>query len=89
MPTLKVLRNVVDRMKSLSNFVRVSASNSGEMKLCVETDLVCVTTYFRDLGRPAWRKFNSHVANFLKQLCYTITSSRSNFAPITFISNII
>jgi HUS1 checkpoint protein len=61
MPTLKVLRNVVDRMKSLSNFVRVSACNSGKMKLCVETELVSVTTYFRDLSRPAWRKFISNI----------------------------
>jgi len=58
MPSLRVLRNIVDRMKNLSNFVRVSANNSGELKLCVETDLVTVSTYFHDLDRPVWRQYN-------------------------------
>ena len=52
MPSLKVVRNVVDRMKSLSNFIVVSVNNSGEMRLRVETDLATVTTYFRDLRTP-------------------------------------
>lgn len=55
MPALRVLRNIVDRMKNLSNFVRVSANNAGEMKFCVETDLVTVSTYFHDLDRPMWQ----------------------------------
>ena len=58
MPALRVLRNIVDRMKNLSNFVRVSANNSGELKLCVETDLVTVSTYFHDLDRPVWREYH-------------------------------
>jgi len=31
----------------------------GQMKLCVETDLVTVTTHFRDLGRPTWNPSSS------------------------------
>ena len=58
MPPLRVLRNIIDRMKNLSNFVRVSANNAGELKLCVETDLVNVSTYFHDLDRPLWREFD-------------------------------
>jgi len=58
MPALKVLRNIVDRMKNLSNFVQVCANNAGELKLCVETDLVTVSTYFHDLDRPVWRQYS-------------------------------
>ncbi len=56
MPSLKVVRNVVDRMKNLSNFVTVSANQNGEMKLQVETDMVAVGTYFQDLEQPMWSK---------------------------------
>ena len=56
MPTPKVVRNIVDRMKNLSNFVRVSANGAGEMRLRVETDLVSVSTYFHDLEKPTWRR---------------------------------
>lgn len=59
MPSLKILRNVIDRMKNLSNFVSIMANNSGEMKLMLETDLVTVSTYFRDLGHPQWRDESS------------------------------
>lgn len=56
MPTLKLLKNVVDKMKNISNFVVLSANQSGEMKLSVETDMVAVNTHFRDLFNPTWRK---------------------------------
>ena len=56
MPPLKILRNVVDRMKNLSNFVVISANQSGEMTLKVETDVVTVATHFRDLENPTWGK---------------------------------
>ncbi|EDO49542.1 predicted protein [Nematostella vectensis] len=54
MPPLKVLRNVVDRMKNLGNFLTISASYTGTMTLGVETDLVTVTTYFKHLDIPTW-----------------------------------
>ncbi|KAJ8311186.1 hypothetical protein KUTeg_011263, partial [Tegillarca granosa] len=49
MPQIKMLRNVVDKMKNLSNFVVLSANQNGEMKLLVETDMVSISTHFRDL----------------------------------------
>ncbi|KAK7466828.1 hypothetical protein BaRGS_00037095 [Batillaria attramentaria] len=55
MPALKMLKNVVDKMKNISNFVVLSANQSGEMKLSVETDMVSVNTHFRDLFNPSWR----------------------------------
>ncbi|XP_059180817.1 checkpoint protein HUS1 [Centropristis striata] len=54
LPPLKTMKNVVDRMKNLSNFLVIEASLSGEMNLKMETDLVSVTTHFKDLGNPAW-----------------------------------
>ncbi|CAI9727833.1 HUS1-like [Octopus vulgaris] len=59
MPALKLLRNVVDKMKSISNFVIVSANCDGKMKLMVETDVASVCTYFRDLTNPKWKDKNS------------------------------
>ena len=60
MPPLKTLRNVVDKMKNLSNHVVVSANQSGEMKLRIETDLVSVATHFRDLHNPTWGATTEH-----------------------------
>ncbi|XP_077993631.1 checkpoint protein HUS1-like [Glandiceps talaboti] len=56
MPPLKLLRNVVDRMKNLSTYVILSANGSGEMTLSVETDMVSCTTHFKDLPKPNWSK---------------------------------
>ncbi|CAJ1081548.1 checkpoint protein HUS1 [Xyrichtys novacula] len=54
LPPLKTIKNVVDRMKNLSNFLVLEANLSGEMNLKIETDLVSVTTHFKDLGNPPW-----------------------------------
>ncbi|KAI3355551.1 hypothetical protein L3Q82_018382, partial [Scortum barcoo] len=54
LPPLKTMKNVVDRMKNLSNFLVMEANLNGEMNLKIETDLVSVTTHFRDLGNPPW-----------------------------------
>ena len=56
MPPMKLLRNVVDRMKNLSNFVSISANQRGEMKVKVETDQVTVATHFKDLDHPTWSR---------------------------------
>ncbi|XP_034384449.1 checkpoint protein HUS1 isoform X2 [Cyclopterus lumpus] len=54
LPPLKTMKNVVDRMKNLSNFLVMEANLIGEMNLKIETDLVSVTTHFKDLGNPPW-----------------------------------
>ncbi|MEQ2198517.1 hypothetical protein XENOCAPTIV_013991, partial [Xenoophorus captivus] len=56
LPPLKTMKNVVDRMKNLSNFLVVEANLNGEMNLKIETDLVSATTHFKDLGNPPWGK---------------------------------
>ena len=57
MPNARVLRNVVDRMKNLSNFVSISANQNGAMRVKVEADQVTVETHFKDLEYPTWSEF--------------------------------
>ncbi|KAK5877700.1 hypothetical protein CesoFtcFv8_025181 [Champsocephalus esox] len=54
LPPLKTMKNVIDRMKNLSNFLVVEANLSGQMNLKIDTDLVSVSTHFKDLGNPPW-----------------------------------
>ncbi|XP_015684676.1 checkpoint protein HUS1 isoform X2 [Protobothrops mucrosquamatus] len=42
------------REPSVPNFDVIEANLNGEMELKIETDLVCITTHFRDLGNPPW-----------------------------------
>ncbi|KAK3751846.1 hypothetical protein QZH41_009664 [Actinostola sp. cb2023] len=52
MPQMKTVRNVVERMKNLSNYMTISANLKGSMTLGVETDLVTVATHFQHLDNP-------------------------------------
>ncbi|KPP57211.1 checkpoint protein HUS1-like [Scleropages formosus] len=54
LPPLKTMKNVIDRMKNLSNFLVLEANKNGEMNLRIETELVSVSTHFKDLGNPPW-----------------------------------
>ena len=49
LPPLKLLKTVVDRMKTLGNFITISANMSGELWVTLETDVVTATTFFKDL----------------------------------------
>lgn len=40
-------------MKNISNHLVIEANLNGELNLKIETDLVCVTTHFKDLGNPS------------------------------------
>ncbi|GCB71177.1 checkpoint protein HUS1 isoform X1 [Scyliorhinus torazame] len=54
LPVLKIMKSVVERMKNLANHVVIEANQNGEMNLKIDTDLVSVTTHFKDLGNPPW-----------------------------------
>uniref|UniRef100_UPI00358F15F8 checkpoint protein HUS1 n=1 Tax=Myxine glutinosa TaxID=7769 RepID=UPI00358F15F8 len=58
LPPFKTLKSVMDKMKNLTNFMVVQANQSGEMNLEIDTELVSVTTYFKDLGNPPWASVN-------------------------------
>ncbi|XP_067011266.2 checkpoint protein HUS1 [Anabrus simplex] len=50
MPNLKLVRNVVERMRTMSPHLIVSASNEGVFLLRIETDVTTVTTHFKNLA---------------------------------------
>eukprot|EP01135_Chromosphaera_perkinsii_P004362 Nk52_evm13s279 gene=Nk52_evmTU13s279 len=52
LPGIKVLKSIVDRMKSLSFQMQVMADSGGNLSLRVHTDQATVNTYFRDLESP-------------------------------------
>ncbi|XP_063678788.1 checkpoint protein HUS1-like [Bolinopsis microptera] len=52
LPPLKRLRNVLERIKNLSNHVTVRGAWTGELTLSVKTELVTTKTYFTDLDIP-------------------------------------
>ncbi|KAG1661335.1 Checkpoint protein HUS1 [Nymphon striatum] len=52
MPAIKIVKNVADRMKNLSNFILIKLNDKGEMALKVETDEVTASTHFKDLIKP-------------------------------------
>ncbi|XP_043319355.1 checkpoint protein HUS1 isoform X2 [Cervus elaphus] len=52
LPVLKTMKSVVEKMKNISNQLIIEANLNGELNLKIETELVCVTTHFKDLGNP-------------------------------------
>jgi len=50
MPLLKNLRTVIDRMRSISDEVTITANNAGDLCLKVQTDTVTIKTYYKDLA---------------------------------------
>ncbi|KAH0521453.1 Polycystic kidney disease protein 1-like 1 [Microtus ochrogaster] len=52
LPALKTMKSVVEKMKNISNHLVIEANLNGDLNLKIETELVCVTTHFKDLGNP-------------------------------------
>nr|XP_006216632.1 checkpoint protein HUS1 isoform X1 [Vicugna pacos] len=52
LPVLKTMKSVVEKMKNISNHLIMEANLNGELNLRIETELVSVTTHFKDLGNP-------------------------------------
>ncbi|XP_073405947.1 checkpoint protein HUS1 isoform X3 [Dendrobates tinctorius] len=63
LPAIKTMKSVVERMKNLSNFIVIEANRNGEINLKIETDLVSVSTHFKDLGNPPWVSDESSQSN--------------------------
>eukprot|EP00040_Diaphanoeca_grandis_P020752 m.110350 g.110350 ORF g.110350 m.110350 type:complete len:287 (+) comp28031_c0_seq2:149-1009(+) len=55
LPSQKMLRNVVERMKALSDFVVISANGDGEVTLKIETSILTVKTFFKDLQNAEYK----------------------------------
>jgi len=52
MPALKNMKNVIKRMKNLNKTLIIRANMNGELTLKVETELVKITTFYRNLEHP-------------------------------------
>jgi len=52
MPTLKNMRHVIERMKDLDSMLTIQANMGGEMTLKVQTDMVSIATFYRNLEHP-------------------------------------
>lgn len=50
LPPLKLIKHMVERMKSLSEFVILEATNRGTLTFKIEADAVSVSSYFRNLN---------------------------------------
>lgn len=49
-------------------FEVMEANQNGEMNLKIETDLVSVTTHFKELGNPPWGKILNYRHNIITPL---------------------
>lgn len=58
LPPFKTLKIVMEKMRNLTNFMVLQANQSGEMNLEINTEILSVTTYFKDLGNPPWASEN-------------------------------
>ncbi|KAL1783979.1 checkpoint protein HUS1B [Sigmodon hispidus] len=52
LPSLKTLKNIVERMANVGDRVLVEANLNGKMNLSIETDVVAIKSYFKNLGNP-------------------------------------
>ncbi|XP_005066476.1 checkpoint protein HUS1B [Mesocricetus auratus] len=52
LPALRTLKNMVERMATVDDRVLVEANLNGKMSLSVETDVVTIKSYFKNLRNP-------------------------------------
>jgi len=52
MPPLKSLKNVIERMKNIDQYLILQANMAGEFTLKVQTDNISVATFYRKLEHP-------------------------------------
>lgn len=54
LPSLRQVKHVVERMKTLSPNISLSANKRGTLITSVSTDVVSVSTHFKNLNVPVW-----------------------------------
>eukprot|EP01027_Heterolobosea_sp_BB2_P017954 GEZU01025369.1.p2 GENE.GEZU01025369.1~~GEZU01025369.1.p2 ORF type:complete len:144 (+),score=24.17 GEZU01025369.1:40-471(+) len=52
LPPLKDLKNFIDRMRSVSDYLTLIANMANTLRLKVETSTATIETYFRNLNNP-------------------------------------
>jgi len=78
MPPLVSVRTIIDRMKSMSNYLTISANYNGEFRLKIETESVLVETYFKDLMAPDLSKFLI-IIKFIKIIFFFLISNKKKY----------
>lgn len=63
LPPLRQLKHVVERMKSLSPYITISANRNGTFIVSVTNDNVDVSTHFKHLSMPVWDSQDNSDAN--------------------------
>ncbi|PVU87459.1 hypothetical protein BB559_006039 [Furculomyces boomerangus] len=56
LPQINSIRSVAERMKTVSDYITISANNSGNMTLRVASEIVEIETYYKQLVNPQLRK---------------------------------
>ncbi|KAG7155985.1 checkpoint protein HUS1-like [Homarus americanus] len=92
LPPLRQIKHVVDRMKTLSQHITFSANRRGTLIISVSTDVVDVSTHFKNLSVPVWGDDNdtggTHSATVdIKKLGLLLQGSQIN--PTKVICNIV
>lgn len=57
LPPLKQLKSLLEKMKTLADYVTISANMNGELQLKIETDIVSVTTFYQKLTNHSFGKY--------------------------------
>ena len=52
MPPLKSVQKVVDRMKNVSDTLKIEANMAGNLKLSVSTEVATISTFYKNLEHP-------------------------------------
>uniref|UniRef100_A0A6B2LNG3 Checkpoint protein n=1 Tax=Arcella intermedia TaxID=1963864 RepID=A0A6B2LNG3_9EUKA len=52
LPQLKAMRNVIERLKDLDTILTIEANMGGEMILKIQTDMVSIATFYKNLDHP-------------------------------------
>jgi hypothetical protein len=52
LPPVRTLKSIVERMANMGDHMLVEASPNGRMNLSIETDVVSIKSYFKNLGNP-------------------------------------
>ena len=78
---LKVVQKVVDKMKNLSDELKIEANMAGELKLSVTTELATISTFYKNLENPKPSIFHFPCGfnlSFIQFFCFSSGRSGTN-----------
>nr|CAG4635255.1 EOG090X0TJE [Alona affinis] len=78
LPSLRLLKSIVERMKNLSNMATIHVTSQGVLTLTVEADAVSVTSHFDDLHVEKHNEDESSATIELKRLSNFLSSEQLN-----------